>query len=208
MVHCTWYMAFNIVNVHRVQSIKCTCDKWIERQRTNERTYDALWSNRIIWHFLLVSLVRLWWFYTYNMRRLQKPTTCCSNVNYVVISLKAYVSVAVLFEMEFLFGNHYLLGVVVAAITVIVSNYSSCGAFWCPLKLYFLWFLFAQFRYVALFFLFPFTFSFFCSFGIRKRFFGVWFRFSAVIHTQIRIHSLRTMHVSSYVAICDVNNLL
>lgn len=118
------------------------------------------------------------------MRRLQKPTTCCSNVNYVVISLKAYVSVAVLFEMEFLFGNHYLLGVVVAAITVIVSNYSSCGAFWCPLKLYFLWFLFAQFRYVALFFLFPFTFSFFCSFGIRKRFFGVWFRFSAVIHTH------------------------
>lgn len=70
------------------------------------------------------------------MRRLQKPTTCCSNVNYVVISLKAYVSVAVLFEMEFLFGNHYLLGVVVAAITVIVSNYSSCGAFWCPLKLF------------------------------------------------------------------------
>lgn len=162
----------------------------MNRAPTNERTYDALWSNRIIWQFLLVSLVRLWWFYTYNMRRLQKPTTCCSNVNYVVISLKAYVSVAVLFEMEFLFGNHYLLGVVVAAITVIVSNYSSCGAFWCSLKLYFLWFLFAQFRYLALFFLFPFTFSFLFVLLVFVSDFLVYDFDFRLLYTHTNTHSL------------------
>lgn len=120
--HCWWRL---IMFMHTHIHIHTKCNP-LNAHVTNESSANAGRSLNLIILALFLMLLLLLYSSVCSrchayMRWLQKSSTWCSNVNYVVISLKAYVSFAVLFEMEFLFWESSLFVGAVGAVGAVVA---------------------------------------------------------------------------------------